>query len=893
MAASSAAAAKPAIPPQEKYDVFLSFRGDTRNTFTSHLYAALSGKKITFIDDILERGNEISPALLEAIEKTNLSVIIFSKNYASSTWCLDELVQILECKKRNGQLVLPIFYDIDPSHVRNQQGTYTDAFAQLEERFKDNMDKVQNWRDTLTKAANLSGVDNSNRTRTDAGLVDLIVTHILKQLSRKSSSDLKGLFGIESRIQDVESLLCIDSPSVLTIGIWGMGGIGKTTLAGAVFNRLSCKYDASCFLANVSEEYAKHGPNHVRDELLRQILKEEDLRIDTPSIGSTFVQERLHRTKVFVVLDAVDEMDQIELLAGDDAWFGPGSRIIITTRDRSLLEKKNIHDSKIYRVQGLLSAEALKLFNLNAFRNSTPQTDYSELSGRVFDYAEGLPLGLKVLGSVFFHCKGKKEWEDVWNKLKKYPSKKIQNVLRLSYDGLEENEREIFLDITCFYKGIDVNYVKRRLHIRGFHPAGIKALIAKSLISISKRGYRKSIDMHAMIQEMGQQIVREQCLDDPGKRSRLFDAEDVYHVLENNTKKNIMNLSDVYTTVGSATVRSIVLNTSNNRNLHLSPKAFKKMYNLNSLEIFTPSNLSQGLKSLPNALRYLDWEGYPLKSLPTKFSVQNLVVLRMPNSQLELMWNEGQNLGNLNFIDLHGSKHLTELPDLCQSRNIEIIDLGGCESLVQLPLYIQCLDKLKYLELGCCLKLKTLPEMPYSIRYINVTRTAIRELSSSLWSHKKVSYLNIHHETLPTWTKKKSRSLESCSCTPEIFGTFSLHSFVKFSEHPTYITHLNLDGTAIEELPSSIECLFGLVTIQLRNCKRLASLPTSICRLKYLKVLDLTGCSALKYFAEILEPMERLEYLCLARTAVKELFSSIVNLIGLRMLDMLDCTDRI
>nr|XP_028958120.1 TMV resistance protein N-like [Malus domestica] len=152
------------------------------------------------------------------------------------------------------------------------------------------------------------------------------------------------------------------------------------------------EFEASCFLANVSAKYAKHGPNHVRDELLGQILKEEDLRIDTPSIGSTSVQEKLHCTNVFVVPDAVDEMDQIELLAGDDAWFGPGSRIIITTRDKSLLEKKNIHDSKIYRVQGLPSAEALTLFNLNAFRNSTPQTDYAELSGKVLDYVKGLPL---------------------------------------------------------------------------------------------------------------------------------------------------------------------------------------------------------------------------------------------------------------------------------------------------------------------------------------------------------------------------------------------------------------------------------------------------------------------------------------------------------------------
>lgn len=147
---------------QEKYDVFISFRGvDTRESFTSHLYAALCKKKIdTYIDYRLERGDEISPALLEAIEESKLSIIIFSKNYASSSWCLDELVHILKCKKRNGQFVVPVFYGVDPSHVRKQKGSYAVAFAELEERFKDNINKVEEWRGALEAAANLSGWDS-------------------------------------------------------------------------------------------------------------------------------------------------------------------------------------------------------------------------------------------------------------------------------------------------------------------------------------------------------------------------------------------------------------------------------------------------------------------------------------------------------------------------------------------------------------------------------------------------------------------------------------------------------------------------------------------------------------------------------------------------------------
>ena len=148
---------------EDKYDVFLSFRGfDTRDNITSHLHAALVRNKIeTYIDDRLERGDEISPALLKAIRESKLSVVVFSKNYATSSWCLDELVHILDCKRRNGQFVIPIFYDIDPSHVRKQEGSYATAFDELEVRFMGNMERVQKWKAALNEAANLSGFDSS------------------------------------------------------------------------------------------------------------------------------------------------------------------------------------------------------------------------------------------------------------------------------------------------------------------------------------------------------------------------------------------------------------------------------------------------------------------------------------------------------------------------------------------------------------------------------------------------------------------------------------------------------------------------------------------------------------------------------------------------------------
>lgn len=148
-----------ASSPATKYDVFLSFRGeDTRYKFTSHLYEALKTAKIvTFIDDKLPKGGDISPELLRAIEESKISVIIFSINYASSTWCLDELAHIMECKQKFKRLVVPIFYDIEPSIIRKQKGSYKEAFIIHEHRFKDNKNKLQKWREALVEASNLSG----------------------------------------------------------------------------------------------------------------------------------------------------------------------------------------------------------------------------------------------------------------------------------------------------------------------------------------------------------------------------------------------------------------------------------------------------------------------------------------------------------------------------------------------------------------------------------------------------------------------------------------------------------------------------------------------------------------------------------------------------------------
>ncbi|KAL0552506.1 hypothetical protein IC582_011622 [Cucumis melo] len=250
------------------YDVFLSFRGeDTRTNFTSHLDMALRQKGVNvFIDDKLERGEQISETLFKSIQEALISIVTFSQNYASSSWCLDELVKIIECKKSKGQIVLPIFYKVDPLDIRKQTGRFREALVKHMPKFQT---KTQIWREALTTMANLSGWDLG--TRKEADLIG-DVKKVLSTLNRTCMSLYVAKFpvGIDSKLEymKLRSNNLLEKSNkfhnrtqhehesdtgVYMVGIYGIGGIGKTTLAKALYNKIASQFEGCCFLSNVRE----------------------------------------------------------------------------------------------------------------------------------------------------------------------------------------------------------------------------------------------------------------------------------------------------------------------------------------------------------------------------------------------------------------------------------------------------------------------------------------------------------------------------------------------------------------------------------------------------------------------------------------------------------------
>ncbi|XP_021819714.1 TMV resistance protein N-like isoform X2 [Prunus avium] len=765
-------------PPQWNYDVFLSFRGvDTRNNFVSHLYHELQHRGIkTFKDDPkLERGTTISSELFKAIQESRLAIVVLSQNYASSSWCLDELTKILQCMKSNGT-VLPVFYNVDPSVVRKQSGSFAGAFAEHEKRFREDIEKVKRWRAALTEVANLSGLDSKNQC--ERKLIEQIVEWVWGKVHRIFKLlDSTELVGIKFTREQID-LLLDPTDDVRFVGIWGMGGIGKTTIARLVYESISIHFEVSCFLANVREASEGNRLVDLQRQLLSPILKEQITKVWDEQWGTYFIKSCLCNKKVLLILDDVNASSQLEKFAKEKDWFGKGSIIIITTRDERLVKKHDVEIS--YKVERLGDDEALELFSLNAFKKFEPEEGFWELSKCFVNYAGGLPLALRILGGSVYK-RDRDEWKNELDKLRKIPKPKIFDLLKISFERLDEMNKNIFLNVAFFLKGKDKNKVIEILDSCD-SCGGINALVEKSLLTIDISNDNNIVGMHDLIQVMAFEIVRQESPKEPGRRSRLYHPNDIIHVLINNTVTD--------------KIQGIALRMAKLEKADWNCEAFSKMINLKFLEVDNVI-ISSIPRILPNCLRIMKWNRYSSKYLPSNFQPNKLVSREMQDSKLVRLWDERIDLPNLKYMDLSCSRNLATTLNFTGIPKLKVLNLEGCENLVEIHPSIAFLKWLTHLILKKCKSVKSLP----------------REVEMD-----SLIYFGV----------------EDCS---------KLEKIPEFSGQMENLSMLILSGTPIEKLPSSIGHLVGLTFLDVSNCKNLFGLPSEICNLKSLEVLYADGCS--------------------------------------------------
>ncbi|XP_031478378.1 disease resistance protein RUN1-like isoform X2 [Nymphaea colorata] len=615
----------------------------------------------------------------------------------------------------------------------------------------------------------------------------------------KIHHDIGYHVGISERVEEITQLLAIeDSDHVRMVCMYGMDGIGKTTLAKAVFNHVSRNFEACSFL----EKVKRKDLCGCQVQLLKEIVNcQEDVKLVTK--GKILLSERLPCKKALIILDDVNHEDQVDALAGDPEWFGSGSRIIVTTTKQDM---RTYHKFKsglyVYLVEKLSEKHSLELLSYHAFETHQCEPGYEGLLKEVLRYACNMPLALQLLGGLLRLRRDKSEWRTSVGKWRISIPGDIKQILELSCKELQGSGHEgVFVDIACFYVGM---HSEIACYIWENSIDAIRALSNRCLIKINDEN---RLEMHDLIRDMGRAIVQDD--------SRLWGHNEVVSILNDKEMKHVEGV--------------------NVRN-----------------DIAQPSSISfcSKLSRLAHNLRWMEWHGSPLKSL-SSLKLQNMVVLDLSHSKITRLWGrfplwkwswqENQVFTQLKVLNLSGCDKLSSTEGLSMFPNMKLLILEGCSKLEEIHPSIAGLKKLVLLNMKDCSNLVKFPDCFFglnSLETINLSNCShLKNLPESICKLPALtklllagcSMLNYLPDSLGCLGKLEILSADQCK---------ALHKLPDSVGGLPSLLALHLKGTTFARLPDSVCALTNLRKLDLSDSK-LERLPTAIGNARSLTILVL------------------------------------------------------
>ncbi|XP_039165718.1 disease resistance protein RPV1-like [Eucalyptus grandis] len=846
------------------YEVFLSFRGpDTRKGFTDCLFTSLTEKGISVFRDNEELpvGGKIKLSLTEAIKQSKIAIPIISKDYASSKSCLMELQQMLECRENKEQMIIPIFYDVDCSDVKHLKGSFGKSFYELVKNEGIGRERINAWKKALRDIGEVRGLNLAEMNGGHHGkLIQLVVSDVWQRLKKRGLVVTEYLVGINRHVEEVMRKLNVDfcdGQAVETFGhkkcvvaICGMPGVGKTTLAKVVYNRLYHLFDGFAYLENVQERYTQvAGLKTLRIDLVSQLVNKGSQGFGTSDEVTLFIKHRFSNMKVLIFLDDVGDPEQLVQIAGELTDYGPGSRIIVTSRKQDVLTKVKVADQK-YEVEAMEEGEALQLFCKHAFGKDFIREIDHTLSSAIITATGGLPLALEVVGSFLF-SKSKEVWEDTLKKFKHAPHKKVEKVLKMCYEDLDENQKKIFLDIACFFIGKDKRIAIYMWEDCEFYPhEGIEALLVRFLVKV---GENNELWMHDQLRDFGRDIVQKENPEEPCRRSRLWNHKEALAMLKERK--------------GTEKVQALGIMFDHGTDVCFTCEAFYPLWNLRFLKLDC-ANIEGNLQNLLPNLRWLDWQVCPEKTLGLPyFNVEHLLILDLSWSRINQGWRGWELIREkakkLKVLNLTGCPELLESPEFPAPIKLERLILEACSKLSLISPSISNLSSLVSLNMKSC-NLDQLPDLGFA--------KALKELVIDGTFIDTIRFREGSMEQLETLSACKCERLE------QIYEIDHLRS----------LSNLALDGAAIKTLPVSIGSLKKLRCLSLRSCQKLTEIPRSTGKLKELQFMDLsnTGVDELPHSVKHLD---NLKVLKMEFTRIGKFPEAIQNLPKLEEIDFSRC----